>query len=62
MNRDSKDNKSWKSSKASQKLQTTCQGKKKILISHMRNEKVEFEASRRGIANTFVKFHSDLYS
>ena len=34
----------------------------KILIEHMRTEKDEFEASRRGIANTFAKFYSDLYS
>ena len=36
--------------------------KKKIFISHMRNEKGEFEASRKGIANTFANFYSDLYS
>ena len=34
--------------------------KKKVLIFDMRNNKDEVEASRKGIANTFVKFYSDL--
>ena len=36
--------------------------KRKILISHVRNENGEIEASRQSIANTFAKFYSDLYS
>ena len=36
--------------------------KKKVLISQMRNEEDEIEASRKGIANTFAKFYSSLYA
>ena len=36
--------------------------RKENLITHMRNEVGDIEASRKGIANTFAKFHEDLYS
>ena len=35
---------------------------KKILITHMRNEVGNIEATRKGIANIFAKFFQDLYS
>ena len=36
--------------------------KKKVLISHMRNENEEIEVSRYDTANTFAKFDSNLHS
>ena len=36
--------------------------KKKVLISHMRNENEEIEVSRNDTANTFAKFYSNLHS
>ena len=36
--------------------------KKSVLISQMRNEEDDVEASRKGIADTFTKFYSSLYA
>ena len=36
--------------------------KKKVLISHMSNEKDEIEAPTKDIANTFAKFYSSLHA
>ena len=36
--------------------------KERLLITRMRNEVGDIEASRRGVANTFAKFYEDLYS
>ena len=36
--------------------------KERFLITRMRNEVGDIEASRRGVANTFAKFYEDLYS
>ena len=36
--------------------------KKNILLTQMRNEAGDIEATRKGVANTFAKFYEDLYS